>query len=146
MHKLYPGGFGGRRGAVHGEEFIAKLATLPLLHQPGTVWDYSLSIDVLGLVVEKVSGKRLGDYLKEAVWDKVKMPDTTFDVCPTRSASGSPSRCRTTRSRAGAEIERLDQAGRSSTARGSCALAPSATICASGRCCSTAACSTASAC
>ena len=80
IHKLYPGGSAGAAVEYTGEEFIAKLASLPLLYQPGTVWDYSFSTDVLGLVVEKVSGKQLGGYLKEAVWDKVKMPDTTFEV------------------------------------------------------------------
>ncbi len=52
---------------------------MPLLHQPGTVWDYGLSTDVLGLVIEKVSGKRLGEFLREAVFDKVGMPDTNFE-------------------------------------------------------------------
>lgn len=80
VHKLYPGGSAGAAAQYTSEEFTTKLASLPLLYQPGTVWDYGFSTDVLGLVVEKVSGKRLGDYLKEAVWDKVKMPDTTFDV------------------------------------------------------------------
>jgi CubicO group peptidase (beta-lactamase class C family) len=80
VHKLYPGGSGGAAAQYTSDEFIAKLASLPLLYQPGTVWDYGFSIDVLGLVIEKVSGKRLGEYLKEAVWDKVRMPDTTFEV------------------------------------------------------------------
>ena len=80
IHKLYPGGSATAAADFTGEEFLAKLSSLPLLYQPGTVWDYSFSTDVLGLVVEKVSGKQLGDYLKEAVWDKVKMPSTSFDV------------------------------------------------------------------
>jgi CubicO group peptidase (beta-lactamase class C family) len=80
VHKLYPGGSSGAAAQYTGEEFLAKLASLPLLYQPGTVWDYGFSIDVLGLVIEKVSGKRLNDFLKAAVWDKVKMPDTSFDV------------------------------------------------------------------
>jgi CubicO group peptidase (beta-lactamase class C family) len=82
VHKLYPAGSSVAAAQYTGEELVAKLASLPLLHQPGTVWDYSFSTDVLGLVIEKVSGKRLGEYLKEAVWDKVRMPDTTFDVPP----------------------------------------------------------------
>jgi CubicO group peptidase (beta-lactamase class C family) len=80
VHKLYPGGSSGAAAQYTGEEFLAKLASLPLLYQPGTVWDYGFSTDVLGLVVEKVSGKRLNDFLKAAVWDKVKMPDTSFEV------------------------------------------------------------------
>jgi CubicO group peptidase (beta-lactamase class C family) len=80
VHKLYPAGSAGAAATYTGDEFVAKLASLPLMYQPGTVWDYGFSTDVLGLVIEKVSGKRLGDYLKGAVWDKVKMPDTTFNV------------------------------------------------------------------
>ncbi len=78
VHKLYPGSSSSASIQYSPEEFIRKLGSLPLLHQPGTVWDYSLSTDVLGLVIEKISGKRLNDFLKEAVWDKVGMPDTTF--------------------------------------------------------------------
>jgi CubicO group peptidase (beta-lactamase class C family) len=44
------------------------------------VWEYGFSIDVLGLVVEKVSGKRLGEYLADKVWNVIGMPDTTFAV------------------------------------------------------------------
>ncbi len=80
VHKLYPSGSGAAAPQFTGEEFIAKLSSLPLLHQPGTVWDYSFSTDVLGLVIEKISGKRLNDFLKETVWDKVMMPDTSFEV------------------------------------------------------------------
>jgi CubicO group peptidase (beta-lactamase class C family) len=80
VHKLYPSGSAPAAAQYASEEFIAKLASVPLLYQPGTVWDYGFSIDVLGLVIEKVSGKRLGDFLKTSVWDKVNMPDTTFNV------------------------------------------------------------------
>jgi CubicO group peptidase (beta-lactamase class C family) len=80
VHKLYPAGSGAAAVQYGREEFLAKLASLPLMYQPGTVWDYGFSTDVLGLVVEKVSGQRLHDYMKSAIWDKVKMPDTTFMV------------------------------------------------------------------
>jgi CubicO group peptidase (beta-lactamase class C family) len=80
VHKLWPTSSAGAATSYTGEEFIAKLGTLPLLYEPGTVWDYSLSVDVLGLVVEKVSGKPLHQYLQGAVWDKVGMPDTSFAV------------------------------------------------------------------
>jgi CubicO group peptidase (beta-lactamase class C family) len=80
VHKLYPGGSAQAALQYTSEEFLAKLASLPLLYQPGTVWDYGFSTDVLGLVEEKVTGKRLGEHLKAVVWDKVKMPDTTFEV------------------------------------------------------------------
>jgi CubicO group peptidase (beta-lactamase class C family) len=80
VHKQYPASSGSVATQMSAEEFIARLASVPLLYQPGTVWDYGFSTDVLGLVVEKVSGQKLGDYLKSAVWDKVRMPDTHFEV------------------------------------------------------------------
>ena len=75
---MYPAGSAAASAAMTSEEFLAKLSSLPLVYQPGTTWDYGFATDVLGLVIEKVSGKRLGDFLKSAVWDKVGMPDTTF--------------------------------------------------------------------
>ncbi len=80
VHKLYPAGSAGAAAQYGGEEFLAKLASLPLLYQPGTVWDYGFSTDVLGLVIEKVAGQRLQEFMQLAIWDKVKMPDTTFSV------------------------------------------------------------------
>ena len=53
---------------------------MPLAHQPGTTWEYSLSTDVLGRVVEKVSGQPLGRFLDEWVFGPLKMPDTSFVV------------------------------------------------------------------
>src|SRR6185295_5955123 len=64
VHKLYPAGSGAAAEALSGAEFIDKLAAQPLLHQPGTVWDYGFGLDVLGQVVEKVSGKTLGQYFE----------------------------------------------------------------------------------
>jgi CubicO group peptidase (beta-lactamase class C family) len=80
VHKLYPSGSAPAAAQYTADEFIAKLAGVPLLYQPGTVWDYGFSTDVLGVVIEKVSGQRLGEFLKSSVWDKVNMPDTTFNV------------------------------------------------------------------
>jgi CubicO group peptidase (beta-lactamase class C family) len=59
-------------------EVAQALTRLPLVHQPGTVFEYSLSFDVLGAVVEKVTGKSLGEHLSETVWTPLKMNDTTF--------------------------------------------------------------------
>ena len=82
VHKLYPSGSAPAAAQFSGDEFIAKLAATPLLYQPGTVWDYGFSTDVLGLVIEKISGKRLGEYLQTSIWNKVGMRDTTFNVAP----------------------------------------------------------------
>ena len=62
------------------EEQIERLSKVPLAHQPGTTWEYSLSTDVLGRVVEKVSGATLGRFLDERLFGPLKMADTSFVV------------------------------------------------------------------
>ncbi|NCP66446.1 MAG: beta-lactamase family protein [Paraglaciecola sp.] len=59
---------------------LAKLAALPLVHQPGSAWNYGVSIDILGFLVEKLSGQRLGDYLQTTVFAPLGMEDTGFYV------------------------------------------------------------------
>ncbi len=61
-------------------EFVERIAKAPLAHQPGTVWEYSLAIDVLGRGIEVASGKRLGDYLDERLFKPLGMSDTSFWV------------------------------------------------------------------
>ncbi len=60
--------------------FVDRLAKLPLGYQPGTTWDYSYAIDVLGRIVEVVSGQTLYDYEKAHVLDRLDMNDTSFGV------------------------------------------------------------------
>ena len=60
--------------------FLAQLAAAPLLYQPGTVWDYGLSIDVIGLIVEALSGVSLGTFLQERLFRPLGMVDTAFKV------------------------------------------------------------------
>jgi CubicO group peptidase (beta-lactamase class C family) len=57
-----------------------KIAALPLAEQPGTVWDYGHSTDVLGRVIEVVSGKSLYDFQKQRLFDQLGMPDTAYYV------------------------------------------------------------------
>lgn len=59
-------------------EFANAIAKLPLVYQPGTVFEYSLSFDVLGAVVEKITGKTLGGHLADTVWKPLKMVDSSF--------------------------------------------------------------------
>ena len=61
-------------------EHAETLAALPLLHQPGEVWEYSLSTDVLGRVVEVVAGGKLGDILRERIFEPLGMDDTAFFI------------------------------------------------------------------
>jgi CubicO group peptidase (beta-lactamase class C family) len=67
-------------GRVNNAEFVARLAKLPLAFQPGTTWDYSHSTDVLGRLVEIVSGKSLYEFEKENILDPLGMTDTSFYV------------------------------------------------------------------
>jgi CubicO group peptidase (beta-lactamase class C family) len=62
------------------EEFAERIAKLPLSYQPGTTWDYSHSTDVLGRVIEVVSGKSLYAFEKERLLDPMGMNDTAFYV------------------------------------------------------------------
>ena len=59
-------------------QLITKLAQLPLLHQPGAAWEYSVSTDVLGRIVEVVSGQTLDAFVAEHITGPLKMVDTGF--------------------------------------------------------------------
>ena len=59
---------------------VDALAKLPLMNQPGTTWDYSRSTDVLGRIVEIVTGKSLGVALEEQILGPLGMKDTAFSV------------------------------------------------------------------
>jgi CubicO group peptidase (beta-lactamase class C family) len=62
------------------EEFVSKLSKLPLRFSPGDRWEYGVSTDVLGHVVEVVSGKNLGEFLNERILTPLGMADTGFYV------------------------------------------------------------------
>jgi CubicO group peptidase (beta-lactamase class C family) len=63
-------------------EFMDKLAKVPLRYQPGERWMYSLSTDVCGALVEKISGQRFDKYLAEHLFGPLGMKDTSFVVAP----------------------------------------------------------------
>ena len=77
LHRLYRSA---RSDNPTGAEFLARLADMPLHHQPGTTWDYSLGFDILGLALERLSGKSLGAYLHERVFEPLGMVDTYFTI------------------------------------------------------------------
>jgi CubicO group peptidase (beta-lactamase class C family) len=62
------------------QEMIDKLAKIPLLYQPGTRWSYSLSMDVQGYIIEKLSGQTLPDYMQEHIFRPLGMKDSGFFV------------------------------------------------------------------
>ena len=61
-------------------EYCNLVGQLPLAFEPGEKWMYGFSIDILGGVVEVLSGKRLGDYVRENILDPLGMEDTGFYV------------------------------------------------------------------
>ena len=65
------------RGMTPAEQ-VERIAAAPLAHQPGTMWEYSMAVDVLGRVVEAASGKRLSVFLDERLFKPLKMTDTSF--------------------------------------------------------------------
>ncbi len=71
-------------GDPDNKEFSQRIAKLPLAYQPGTTWDYSYSTDILGRVVEVVSGKLLYAFEKERLLDPLGMADTSFYVTDVR--------------------------------------------------------------
>src|SRR5688572_26691553 len=63
-------------------EFITRLSKLPLAHQPGSTWDYSVATDVLGRVVEVVSGQDLETFIRERISNPLGIRDAGFSVPP----------------------------------------------------------------
>ncbi|MDN3564587.1 serine hydrolase domain-containing protein [Paeniroseomonas aquatica] len=76
-HQLWQRSLGGY-ARMSGPAFIAAMAKLPLLHQPGTTWEYGLSIDVLGLVIEERTDKTLGEAMADRILRPLGMQDTGF--------------------------------------------------------------------
>ena len=62
------------------DDFIQKLAQVPLKHHPGSAWEYSVSVDVQGRLIEVLSGQDLDTFLNERVFGPLDMRDTGFTV------------------------------------------------------------------
>ena len=71
-------------------EMVGKLGALPLLHQPGTRWHYSIAADVQGYLVEVLAGKPFDTVLKERIFDPLGMKDTAFWVVAEDAGRLSP--------------------------------------------------------
>jgi CubicO group peptidase (beta-lactamase class C family) len=67
-------------------EMIARLAELPLATEPGTVYQYSVGYDVMGHVIERVSGKSLEAYFRQQIFEPLKMTSSGFQVPPDQAA------------------------------------------------------------
>jgi CubicO group peptidase (beta-lactamase class C family) len=82
VYKMWPNSPADFADQYDGDGFLNKLQSWPLVYQPATAWVYSVSIDVLGLLVEKVSGQSLGRFLGGRVFGPLGMVDTGFVVPP----------------------------------------------------------------
>jgi len=68
------------------DEMMQKIVAIPLLYEPGTRWSYSVAVDIQGYLVQKLSGQKFGEYLKQHVTGPIGMNDTAFYVTPDRMA------------------------------------------------------------
>ncbi|MBU3002080.1 serine hydrolase domain-containing protein [Paraglaciecola arctica] len=65
---------------------LSKIAAIPLVHQPGSAWNYGVSTDIIGFLIEKLSGQKLGDYMQQTIFSPLGMKDTGFYVTPDKVA------------------------------------------------------------
>jgi CubicO group peptidase (beta-lactamase class C family) len=79
LHQQY-GKVAAQSRKIRNAEFIPQLAALPLLLQPGTAWEYSRATDVLGRLIEVVTGDSLGEWLRANILAPLGMHDTAFNV------------------------------------------------------------------
>jgi CubicO group peptidase (beta-lactamase class C family) len=78
--KLFNPGIPAESRMITPEQFVTGIAKAPLVHEPGTTWEYSMAVDVLGRVVEAISGQRLSAFLDERLFRPLNMADTGFKV------------------------------------------------------------------
>ncbi|MEQ9506928.1 MAG: serine hydrolase domain-containing protein [Hyphomonas sp.] len=62
------------------DDLVARVAAIPLKHQPGVTWDYSISVDLQGALIERLSGQTLGEFFRTRLFEPLGMKDTGFYV------------------------------------------------------------------
>lgn len=67
-------------GAASPKAYVDALAALPLAYEPGTRWQYSVSMDVQGRIIERITGQSLADFMHARIFGPLKMKDTGFFV------------------------------------------------------------------
>ena len=68
------------RSSIDNAEFSRRIAAMPLAFRPGTLWEYSRATDVIGALIERVSGQTLGNFLQQRIFGPLEMVDTAFCV------------------------------------------------------------------
>src|SRR5512138_1692069 len=66
------------------DEWMRRLGTLPLMHQPGEQWMYNTGSDVLGVLIARAAGQPLEAFLRERIFEPLGMHDTAFSVPPSK--------------------------------------------------------------
>jgi len=72
--------FNGVESRATPDAWLARVATLPLMFQPGTRWHYGIATDILGVLIQRVSGLTLGDFFRTRIFEPLGMRDTAFWV------------------------------------------------------------------
>ena len=85
LFKMYPPSSNIAAETMTGEQFLARIGSLPLHYQPGTRWDYSFAYDVLGLLIESVTRKPLEEVMRAGLFEPLGMVDTAFVIAPEKA-------------------------------------------------------------
>ncbi len=80
VHKLYPSGSAALATGMTPTQFANTLGSLPLLHQPGAVWDYGFGLDLTGVVVETIEKRSLGEVMQARIFGPLGMTSTGFMI------------------------------------------------------------------
>jgi CubicO group peptidase (beta-lactamase class C family) len=96
------------------EEMMDQLSRIPLEFSPGTQWNYSVSIDVMGYLVEKLSGMSFGEFLRTRLFEPLGMKDTAFYIAPEKV--GRFCSCYQPKGETGPGLKVQDDAGKSTYA------------------------------
>ncbi|MFM0730251.1 serine hydrolase [Paraburkholderia sediminicola] len=80
LAEAYAAAFNGIEARGDASAWLGRIAGLPLMFQPGSRWHYGIATDVLGVLIERVSGMRLGDFFRTRIFEPLSMRDTAFWV------------------------------------------------------------------
>lgn len=80
LSAAYAAAFNGLDARMDGNTWLARIAALPLMFQPGSRWHYGVATDVLGVLIERVSGMSLGEFFRTRIFEPLGMRDTAFWV------------------------------------------------------------------
>jgi CubicO group peptidase (beta-lactamase class C family) len=71
-------------GSTSSQQLLDRVANLPLVYQPGEAWYYSIAVDLQGIIVERLSGMSLGEFMRTRIFQPLGMKDTGFYVDPAK--------------------------------------------------------------